>query len=97
MISKGSAIEMSVAKYLAKKLSTPLKLRSSRAASNWPLRATVGQKSSSVQMAAACHVGGSVLVHVARSGQLDAALDERSLRLNVNRFCQISVIFQYIK
>ena len=58
-----------------------LKLRSSRAESNWPLRATVGQNSSSVQMAATCHVGGAVLVHVARSGRLDAALDERSFNL----------------
>ena len=50
-----------------------------RAASNWPLWATVGQNSSSVQMAAANHVGAAVLAHVARSGRLDAALDERSL------------------
>ena len=53
-----------------------LKLRSSRAESNWPLWATVGQNSSSVQMASAYHVGAAVLVHVARSGQLDSALDE---------------------
>ena len=38
--------------------------------SNGPLRATVGQNSSSVQMAAANHVGAAVLVHA----------DERSLR-----------------
>ena len=50
-----------------------LKLRSSRAESNWQLRATVGQSSSSVQMASAYHVGAAVLVHVGRSGQLDAA------------------------
>ena len=55
-----------------------LKLRSSRAESNWPLRATVGQNSSSVQMASAYHVGAAVLAHVACSGQLDSALDERS-------------------
>ena len=42
--------------------------------SNRTLRATVGQNSSSVQMDAACHVGAAVLAHVARSGQLDAAL-----------------------
>ena len=46
--------------------------------SNRPLRATVGQNSSSVQMAAANHVGAAVLVHVARSGRLDADLDKRS-------------------
>ena len=56
-----------------------LKLRSSRAESNWQLRATVGQNSSSVQMASAYHVGAAVLAHVARRGQLDSALDERSL------------------
>ena len=55
------------------------KLRSSREESNWQLRATVGQNSSSVQMASANHVGAAVLVHVARSGRLDADLDERSL------------------
>ena len=58
-----------------------LKLRSSRSASNWLLRATVGQNNSSVQMAAACHVGAAVLVHGAPSGRLDADLDERSLYL----------------
>ena len=54
--------------------------------SNRPLRATVavGQNSSSVQMAAACHVGAAVLLHVACSGRLDADLDERSLNQNVN-------------
>ena len=40
----------------------------------------VGQNSSSVQMASAYHVGAAVLAHVARSGQLDSALDERRLR-----------------
>ena len=57
------------------------KLRSSRAESNWPLQATVarvGQNSSSVQLDAAYHVGTAVLAYVARSGQLDSALDERS-------------------
>ena len=34
--------------------------------------------SSSVQMASAYHVGAAVLAHVARRGQLDSALDERS-------------------
>ena len=34
---------------------------------------------SSVQMAAANHVGAAVLVHVARSGRLDDVIDERSL------------------
>ena len=60
----------------------PLKLRSSRAESNWPLRATatVGQNSNSVQMAFAYHVSAAVLAHVALSGQLDSALDERSLK-----------------
>ena len=57
-----------------------LKLRSSRAESNWQLRATVGLNSSSVQMASACQVC-SVLVYLARSGRLDADLDERSLKL----------------
>ena len=33
-----------------------LKLRSSKAESNWPLWATVGQNSSSVQMASANHM-----------------------------------------
>ena len=59
------------------------KLRSSRAESNWPLQATVarvGQNSSSVQLDAAYHVGTAVLAYVARSGQLDSALDERSFR-----------------
>ena len=37
-----------------------LKLRSSRSASNRPLRATVGQNSSSIQMASACHVCAAV-------------------------------------
>ena len=55
-----------------------LKLRSSRAESNWQLRPTVDQKSSSVQMASAYHVGTAVLAHVARSGQLESALDERN-------------------
>ena len=55
------------------------KLRSSRSASNRSLRATVGQNSSSVQMTSACHVCAAVLVHVARSGRMDADLDERSL------------------
>ena len=41
--------------------------------------ATVGQNSSSVQMASAYYVGAAVLAHVARRGQLDSALDERSL------------------
>ena len=58
-----------------------VKLRSSRAESNWQLRATVGQNSSSVQMASAHHVGAAVLAHVARRGQLDSALDERSFSL----------------
>ena len=57
-----------------------VKLRSSRAESNRPLRATVGQNSSSVQMASANHMGAAVLVHVARRGRLDSALDERSFR-----------------
>ena len=48
------------------------KLRSSRAESNWPLRATVGQNSSSVQMASAYNVGAAV------SALLDSALDEGS-------------------
>ena len=59
--------------------SSELQLRSSRAESNWQLRATVGQNSSSVQMASAYHVGAAILAHVARRGQLDSALDERSL------------------
>ena len=59
-----------------------LKLRSSRAESNRPLRATVGQNSSSVQMASVNPVGAAVLVHVARRGRLDSALDERSLTPN---------------
>ena len=49
-----------------------------RAASNWPLQATVGQNSSSVQMASACHVCAAFLVHVARRRRLDSDLDERS-------------------
>ena len=52
-----------------------------RAASNWPLRTTVRQNSSSVQMAAVCHVGAAVLVHVALSGRSEPLLDERSLGL----------------
>ena len=51
-----------------------LKLRSSRAESNWQLRATVGQNRSSVQMASAYHVGAAALAHV------DSALDERSFQ-----------------
>ena len=39
----------------------------------------MGQNSSSVQMASVCHLCAAVLVHVARSGRLDADLDERSL------------------
>ena len=51
--------------------------------SNRPLRATVGQNSSSVQIAAANHVGAAVLVHVARSGRLDDVIDERSFTFYV--------------
>ena len=61
-----------------------LKLRSSRAESNRPLRATVHQNSSSVQMASANHVGTAVLVHVARRCRLDSALDERSFKWQSN-------------
>ena len=57
------------------------KLRSSMTSSNRPLRATVGQNSSSVQMAAANHVGAAILVHVGRSGRLDDVIDERSFNL----------------
>ena len=38
----------------------------------------------STQMAAANHVGAAVLVHVARSGQLDDVIDEWSLRSTVS-------------
>ena len=55
------------------------KLRSSMTSSNRPLRATVGQNSSSVQMAAANHVGAAVLVHMSRSGRLDDVIDEQIL------------------
>ena len=51
-----------------------------RSESNRRLRATVGQNSSRVQMASACHVCAAVLVHVARRRRLDSDLDERSLR-----------------
>ena len=59
--------------YLSAFLKLKLKLRSSRGESNWQLRATVGQNSSSVQMASAYHVGAAVLAHVARRVQLAAA------------------------
>ena len=62
---------------------TSFKLRSSMTSSNRPLRATVGQNSSSVQIAAANHVGAAVLVHVARSGRLDDVIDERSFTFYV--------------
>ena len=68
-----------------------LKLRSSRAESNWLLRATVCQNSSSVQMASAYHVSAAVLAHVARSGQLDSALDERSLRSRERQFIRVPI------
>ena len=61
-----------------------LKLRSSRSDSNRRLRATVGQNSSSFQMASACHVCAAVLVHVARRRRLDSDLDERSLSTRDN-------------
>ena len=59
-----------------------LKLRSSRSDSNRRLRATVGQNSSSFQMASACHMCAAVLVHVARRRRLESDLDERSLNDN---------------
>ena len=67
-----------------------LKLRSSRAESNWPLRSTVGQNSSSVQMAFAYHVGAAIFAHVARRGQLDSALDEGSLKVCSNEAKKIA-------
>ena len=71
-----------------------LKLRSSISASNRLLRATVSQNSSSVQMAAACHVSAAVLVHVARSGRLDADIYERSLCLqNLDDFLSENLHF----
>ena len=76
---------------LLKKLKMYLKLRSSMTSTNRPLRATVGQNSSSIQMAAANHVGAAVLVHVARSGRLDDVIDERSFSLQTN--LGISFIF----
>ena len=63
-----------------------LKLRSFRSESNRRLRATVGQKSSRVQMASEYHVGAAVLVHVARRRRLDSDLDERSLKQLKNDF-----------
>ena len=76
-----------------------LKLRSSMTSSNRPLRATVGQNSSSVQMASANHVGAAVLVHVARSGRLDDVIDERSFRkmlyINVQYSSKIDQLLFY--
>ena len=68
------------------------KLRSFRLASNRPLRANVGQNSSSVQMASMYHVGAAVLAHVARRCQLDSALDERSLT-----FCFFRWLSKFLK
>ena len=56
----------------------PLKLRSSRAASNWPLRATCTKTEPPTWQAAAIWTLLLFWLTVARSGQLDAALDERS-------------------
>ena len=67
----------------------PLKLRSSRSDSNRRLRATVGQNSSSFQMASAYHVCAAVLVHVARRRRLDSDLDERSLWLQWLHWSQL--------
>ena len=61
------------------------------------MRATVDQNSSSVQIASAYHVGAAVLVHVARSGQLDSALDERSLGDVSAEFKWSLVIATYIR
>ena len=61
--------------------------------SDWQLRATVGQNSSSVQMAYAYHVDVAVLAHVARRGQLDSALDERSFNDFWRSFSHFRPIF----
>ena len=88
--SKEGLVSRDIIIYLKKRT---LKLRSSRAESNWQLRATVGQNSSSVQMAYAYHVDVAVLAHVARRGQLDSALDERSFNDFWRSFSHFRPIF----
>ena len=57
-----------------------LKLRSSRAESNWPLRATCAKTAAPSWYAEAIWTLLLFWPTVARSGQLDSALDERSFR-----------------
>ena len=72
------------------------KLRSSRSDSNRRLQATMGQNSSSFQLASACHVCAAVLVHVARRRRLDSDLDERSFRdLRVHRSVRAPVSLRF--
>ena len=47
-------------------------------------------------MAAACHVCAAVLVHVARSGQLEAVLDERSFSYSLRHKVAIKLDFSKI-
>ena len=58
------------------------KLRSSKSSGQSTAACHVGQNSSSCHIEAECHVGAAVLAHVARSGQLDAALRWTKLYTN---------------